>query len=114
VGRILDATSVEDVLEGGGAVHARDMIGRPFALTDVRFNRSDYEATGPAFYAILSGADENGEKVTISCGARKVLAQAWKLKDMGALPVAVELTESERPTSNGFKVMWLEKASRSF
>ena len=114
IGRILKAETVDDVLEGGSLTHARDFLGVPFALTDVRFNRATAGGDGPDFYAVLTGADEHGEKVMISCGARKVLAQAWKLKDMGALPVAVELAEAERPSSNGYKVMWLEKASRSF
>ena len=114
IGRILKATSVEDVLGGAGATHARDFLGVPFTLTDVRFNRSDFGDTGPAFYALLQGADDNGEAVTITCGARNVIAQAWKLRDMEALPVKVELAESERPTRRGYKVMWLQRAGASF
>jgi hypothetical protein len=114
IARILKATSVDDILEGSGAVHARDFVGVPFTLTDVRFNKSDFQDAGPAFYALLEGADGNGERVTITCGARNVIAQAWKLRDMGALPVQVQLGESERPTAKGYKVLWLEKAGSSF
>jgi hypothetical protein len=104
IGRILKAASVDDVLGGAGATHARD----------VRFNRSDFGDSGPAFYALLSGADTNGEAVTITCGARNVIAQAWKLRDMNALPCQVELAESDRPTRAGFKVMWLQHATKGF
>jgi hypothetical protein len=114
IGRILGAETVDDVLEGGGAVHARDMLNEPFNLLDVRFNRSDFEGSGPAFYALLVGVDNNGERVTITCGARNVLAQAWKLRDLNALPVAVMLEEAERPTAKGYKPMWLSKAPSNF
>lgn len=114
IGRILNATSVDDVLGGAGATHARDFLNVPFTLTNVRFNRSDFDESGPSFYALLEGADGNGEPVTVTCGARNVIAQAWKLNDMGALPVALVLQESERTTRRGYKVMWLEKAPASF
>lgn len=114
IGRILQASTVDDVLGGQEATHARDMIGQPFTLTGVRFNRSDYDGAGPSFYALLSGADADGVPVTVTCGARNVLAQAWKLADMRALPVAVVLRESDRPTKAGYRVMWLDKAPADF
>lgn len=112
--RVLDANTVDDVLGGAGAIHARDYLGRPFALRAVKFNRSNYDGAGPQFYAVLEGADENGEKVVITCGARNVLAQAWKLDDMGALPVQVQLEEAPNPTEAGYRPMWLAKAERAF
>lgn len=114
IGRILKAQTVDDVLGGSGAIHARDFLDVPFTLTDVRFNRSDFGGDGPAFFALLEGADRNGEPVTITCGARNVIAQAWKLRDMAALPIQVEIQESERATANGYKVMWLAKPTKSF
>lgn len=114
IARILEATSVDDVLGGGSLTHAREFLNVPFTLTNVRFNKSQYDGEGPAFYAVLEGADPQGEKVLVSCGARNVIAQAWKLRDMDALPVQVQLAEAERPTAAGYKVMWLEKAPRPF
>lgn len=114
IARILNATTVDDVLGGTQATHARDFLDQPFTMTGVRFNRSDFDGTGPKFYALLEGADSNGEAVTVTCGARNVIAQAWKLADMGALPIGLVLRESDRPTRAGFKVMWLDKAPPSF
>ena len=114
IGRILNATTVDDVLGGAGATHARDFLNVPFVLTSVRFNQSDFGDSGPAFYALLEGANGDGEPVTVTCGARNVIAQAWKLREMNALPVKLVLQESERTTRAGFKVMWLEKAPTSF
>jgi hypothetical protein len=114
IGRILQAETAEDILGGGGAIHARDYLLRPFTLTDVRFNRGDFTDNGPGFYALLEGADPDGVKVIITCGARNVLAQAWRLRDIGALPIQVQLEESERPTARGYKVMWLAAAPSPF
>lgn len=114
IARILKADSVEDVLGGGQATHARDFLDTPFTLTGVRFNKSTFDGQGPTFYALLSGANGDGEPVTITCGAKNVIAQAWKLNDMGALPLAVELKQSQKPTAAGFHVMWLEAASPDF
>lgn len=114
IARILNATDVAGVLEGGGATHARDYLDEPFMLTGVRFNKSSFDGVGPQFYALLEGADRDGEKLAITCGAKNVIAQAWKLADLGALPLSVELKQSKSPTANGFHVMWLEAAPKSF
>lgn len=114
IARILNAKSVDDVLSGSGVTHARDYLDRPFMLSDVTFQRSDFDTFGPAFYAVLRGADPNGEVVSITCGARNVIAQAWKLADMEALPLSVVIKQAERTTAAGYKIMWLERAPASF
>ncbi len=114
IARILDATDVAGVLEGGGAIHARDYLDQPFTLTNVRFNKSSFDGAGPQFYALLEGATADGEKIAVTCGAKNVIAQAWKLADLKALPIAVELKQSPRPTAAGFHVLWLEAAPKSF
>lgn len=114
IAKILNAETTADVLGGGGATHARDYLDTPFTLTGLHFNESTFEGQGPNFYAILEGADENGERVAVTCGARNVIAQAWKLADMGSLPIAVVIKQSAKATSAGFHVMWLEAAPKSF
>lgn len=114
IARILEAKDATEVLEGSGATHARDYLDTPFALTDVRFNKSSFDGEGPAFYALLSGADGDGEKLSITCGAKNVIAQAWKLKDLDALPMQVVIRQAPKPTANGFHVMWLEAAPKAF
>ena len=114
IARILNAGTAAEVLGGAGAIHARDYLDQPFTLTGVRFNKSSFDGAGPTFYAILEGADHNGEKVAVTCGAKNVIAQAWKLHDLAALPVAVMLKQSPRPTSSGYHVLWLEAVPGSF
>lgn len=114
VAGILKAETVDDILGGGTLTHARDYLNVPFTLTGVRFNRSTQGGDDAAFYAVLEGADDNGEKVLVSCGAKKVIAQAWRLRDIDALPIKLQLAQSERPSANGFYPMWLEKPAASF
>jgi len=114
IGRILNATTVDDVLGGQGAIHAEDFLNVPFTLTAVKFNPSDLGGDGPRFYAVLQGVDTDVQPVTVTCGAKNVIAQAWKLNDMGALPTLVQIQRSERPTAAGYYVMWLAKGEPSY
>lgn len=114
IAKILSADTVEGVFAGGGTTHARDYLDTPFALTGLHFNESTFDGQGPNFYALLEGANADGEKVAITCGAKNVIAQAWKLADLGALPLQVVIRQSARPTASGFFIMWLEPAPEPF
>jgi len=114
IARILSATTAEEVLGGSEPVHARDYLGRPFRLLGVKFNRSDFEEAGPRFYAVLDAVDPDGEPLAITCGARNVIAQAWRLADLGVLPIRVRLTEAARTTKNGYKIIRLESMGPDF
>lgn len=112
--RILASTSVDEVLGGAATTPAKDVLGKPFTLTGCHFNRSGIEGDGPGFYAVLDMVTTDGEKLAVTCGAGNVLAQAWKLVQLGALPIAVTINQSPKPTANGYHVMWLEAAPKSF
>lgn len=114
IARILSANDAAEVLGGGSAIHARDYLDTPFMLTGLKLQRSSFDGVGPDFYAVLEGASEDGEKLVITCGAKNVMAQAWRLDDLGALPCAVQLRQSPTPTAQGFYVMWLESAPKGF
>lgn len=114
IARIVNAKTIEEAFDSPGATHARDYLDTYFLLTDVRFNESTFDAGGPQFYGLLTGATDDGEKLVITCGAAQVIAQAWKLRDLGSLPARVRLVESDRPTKAGYKVMWLELEPTQF
>lgn len=114
IARILQATDAAAVLGREDVLHARDFLDRPFTLLGVKFNRSEYDGAGPRFYALLDGANGDGEPVKITCGAKNVIAQAWKLLDLGALPIKVVLKQSAKPTAAGFHVIWMEAAGDDF
>lgn len=114
IARILEASDAAGVLGREEAAHARDVLDVPLMLRDVRFNRSTFEDSTTAFYSLLDCVNVDGEPVLVTCGAKNVIAQAWRLKDLGALPIAVVLREAPKETAAGYKPMWLEAGPESF
>ncbi|MGH9013165.1 MAG: hypothetical protein ACRDZ1_04410 [Acidimicrobiia bacterium] len=112
--RILRAETPAEVLGGQAVVSARDLVGIPHTITGVHFLQSDYDG-GPGVYAIVDAEVPNpstGEvqRLAYSSGSRQVLAQAFRLSELGAFPVSVRLVESVKPTAQGFVPMWLQAA----
>lgn len=109
IGRVLAAQTIDEILSEPRVVGARTMLGVPVELRSVRFGRSDYD--GSPGYALLECTDlTNDEPVLITCGASQVMAQAWKLHAIGALPCPVELRETAKATRGGFHPMFLRPA----
>lgn len=111
VRRILSADAVEDVLKVAEAVHARDVLGDVLTITGFQFNESAIGGDGPAFYMLIECVDGNGEAFKVTCGALNVMAQLFRLNQLGALPGRFRIVESENATRAGFKPMWLEGVS---
>jgi hypothetical protein len=108
VERILNAKDVAEVLTPNQVVHARDIIGVPLNVTGIRWLESDFE-TGPGMYAIMDCVRTDTEaSLVVSCGGQNVLAQLWKLNDLGAFPCRVVIQQASRPTKAGFLPLWLE------
>lgn len=114
IAKILSADTIEGVFGGGGTIHARDYLDTPFKLLGLHFNESTFDGEGPNFYALLDAVNADGEKVAITCGAKNVIAQAWKLADMNALPMDIIIKQSAKATASGFHIMWLEQAPAAF
>lgn len=109
--QVLDARTPEEVLAPIEAVHARDVLDQPMQLLGVRWLRSDYDV-GTPFYAIMDVASiATGEKVAVTCGAQRVMAQLFRLAQLGAFPRNVILRQSTRPTSSGYYPLRLESVS---
>ena len=110
VSRILDATSLDDVLNKQAVVKLKDYVGRPLVVQSVRWGESDYEG-GVPFYAIVDAVVEaTGEKVVASCGGQQVLAQLYMMARNNWLPARVTVDTVERPTRGGFYPIWLTAA----
>lgn len=114
VAQILNAKDADEVLGGRTATHALDVLDVPLVLTGVHFQKSDFDGAGPQFYAVLDVVTADGEGIPVTCGAKNVIAQAWRLEDLNALPLKIVIRRSAKPTANGFHVMWLEKAEDDF
>lgn len=108
--RILAADSPEAVLGGNQALHATDVLTRPFLLHGVRFLKSRFQE-GPGVFAVLDAEfGDNGERASVTCSSRNVMAQAVQLWRLGALPRGVVIRQSDTPTASGYNVLWLESA----
>lgn len=107
--RILASEDVDAVFQDSAAVAAQDVLDETFTLTDFRLMKSSYE-DGPNVFGILDAVDvETGESRAITCGARNVMAQAFRLKTLGALPLAVKIRKADKPTAAGFYPLWLAR-----
>jgi hypothetical protein len=112
--RILSSTTADEILGGAGTTPARDVLDVPFTLVDLHLNKSGIDGGALGMYAVLDGVNADGEKLAITCGASNVMAQAYQLRKIGALPVDVVIRQSDKPTANGYHVMWLDKPGASF
>lgn len=115
VRRVMAAETVDEVLARQQVTHSRDMLDVPFMLESVHFNESTIEGEGPGFYGILNGTrTDTGEKVTVSCGGRTVLAQLFKLAELDdglkAGPVGIRLKQADKPSKRGYYPLWLRAA----
>lgn len=115
VRRILEAETADEVLSPRGEVtHAADVLNKALVLVAVEYRRSDLDE-GAGVYALLSMAEAgSGEKLLVSCGSRNVMAQAYRLDRLGALPTGVRIVEAQKATAAGFRPMWLEKVEGDF
>jgi hypothetical protein len=108
--RILDSSTPEEVLGGMQAVHAQDVLTRPFILHGVRVLRSRF-TEGPGVFTVLDAEfGDDGSRAAITCSSRNVMAQAVQLWRLDALPRKVVIRQSDQPTASGFNVLWMEAA----
>lgn len=108
--RILNATTIEEILGQPEVRHARDLLDVPVLVNAVHFNQSDFEE-GPGFYAIVDVEDpDTGDTFAVSCGGRNVMAQLYALAKIDAFPAKVKITQARKPTRQGYWPLWLVEA----
>ncbi len=115
VARIMNASAAEDIFGGPGQLlSSEDMIGKPFTLDDVEYRESDIEGAGPGVYALLHvtpWGQANGTLIT--CGARNVMAAAFRAKQLGLLPRGPVTLVEGKQTRKGFTPLWLQDMDRT-
>lgn len=100
---ILNAENADDVLGGGDVVHAKDILNQPITIHGGKFVRSDYEE-GAGVYVVADVTSHNtGNRVKVTMGATNVVAQIYRLAELGAFPVECKIIEASRPTADGFR-----------
>lgn len=114
VRRILAAEDASAVLQQTASIHAKDVLGDVLTILDYQYNESDIADSGTDFYMLVDCVDANGEAFKVTCGAINVMAQLYRLKELGALPLQARFVETEKTTRRGYKPMWLEAVAPSF
>jgi hypothetical protein len=104
VANILQARTAEDVFGTNDVTPAEDVLGQRLTIRGVRWNRSRYD-DGPTVYAMIDAVDDDGEVLTISCSGRNVMAQLFRLNELGAFPAVCAIVQADRPTAAGYFVL---------
>lgn len=109
VARIMNATDVADVFGGPGSLLAsEDLVGVPFTLVDVEYRESEL-GDGPGVYALLHIQRWGSQNVELAtCGARNVMAAAFRGKQLGALPRGPVTLVEGKVTRKGYTPLWLQ------
>lgn len=108
--RILASPDADAVLGGQKAISGRETLERPFMLRGVRWHRSRFDEGLPVFAVLDAAFLDDGETAAVTTSAANVMAQAYALSKLGALPCDVKIVESDHDTAAGFKPQWLERA----
>jgi hypothetical protein len=110
VQQILASRSVFDTLMPPDVLSVRDVWGRDFALLDVRFNESEFDAGSPV-YASMDVVWRDGEKRdVVNCGHQRMVAQLLTLHNFGVFPLLCTIERSNKVNRHGSYMYWLKFA----
>lgn len=114
-GRILSATSPEQLTVGSKATHARDILDVPIEVHAVSWQPSDIEEGGYDFYAVFQGTEvRTGKAIVVTCGGATIVPAAYMLwKHPDWLPTTVVFSEGKQ-TRAGYHPLNLEVLGSSF
>lgn len=99
--RTLEATDADAVLDDtAGTISTKDLVGRIIVINSFQL-RPSTEKPGEV-YMLLDAVDvQKSEPITVNTGSRKIMAQIAKLAQLGELPLAVKVHQSEKATAAG-------------
>lgn len=110
IAQILDAPTIEDVMNPQSAEGVRDNLDRPFRVERFAFSSSEYEEGSPWFMIIFGKFLDSGDDVVFTTGGIRIMAQLMRAMELGALPVEVIARKAKRATRRGFFPLHLELA----
>ena len=112
INRILESPDAESVLGGQKALGGREVLGRPLELRGVRWHKSSFDGQVPVFAVLDVVTMDDGEPLAITTGSLNVMAQAFKLHKLGALPQTIRFMEVEKETAAGFRPQYLDDPAK--
>lgn len=109
VERIIAAEDFDSVFTQQDLPAWRDtLLDQPVKVIDFHLNKSTVEGGG-AIYAVVDVERlADGERLTVSCGGRNVLAQLVKMLEKSWFDNPIKMIEKR--TAEGYGALWLVKA----
>lgn len=101
VANILKAETLDDVLAMNETVGLKDLIGHTIMVYGAELRESEQEAGYPVYAVIDAVDDTSGDRLTITSGSGKILAQLCKFQMMRAYPVRVKVIGIESNSHKG-------------
>lgn len=99
---ILASNSVHNLLTAGAAVPADDVLGIPLRFHAIRAAESEYDAGSDHYLHCDVEVLSNGDRMTISCGARDVVVKLLTASMRGWLPLDARLERAKKATKAGY------------
>lgn len=114
--RIMDGDTVDDILgvgESTDATHAEDVIGIPFTIHEVTWQKSNFNQGLPVYSVAHVTNLLTGQRDVVTCSATNVCSAFLAIQKKGLLPVDVKYVRSDKATAAGFWPLWLRKVTEA-
>lgn len=110
ISQIINANDLDAVLTQTETVKAADVYGQPLEVHGVRYLVSDF-GEGMGVYAAIDATHPfNGDRCVVTCGGANVIAQLWRIRELGSFPCKVAIEQRATPTKSGFRPLRLVPA----
>lgn len=93
VAQILAAETEDEVFGAGGSTATNDVKHEPFTLRDVKVMRSELADALPIYMLLDVVFQADGKPAVLNTGSARIMAQAWRARELGLLPKVVQVIE---------------------
>lgn len=111
--QILTAPDVDSVLATFESAPIADYLGIPIEVHGVRWRPSAFTEGAPIFAVIDAVELANGERLTLTTSGRSVMAGLFRLEQLQAFPIALQVVEAKKATAAGYKPLQLKRAAKT-
>lgn len=101
VQEVLNASSIEEVLTPVDAVSAKEIVDQPMWLTGFDLRRSEFEVGSPYYGSMNMTDPETDEKLKVTIGWQRAIAQLIRLDQFNEYPYLVKITRARKANRFG-------------